>query len=148
MSPYKNKEDKLTNDRKRYQRKKTTIKKKIREYYHKNRKRIRKRRHELFIKNRGEVNEAARRYYWKLRTEMIRAYGGECVCCGESESLFLELDHIKNDGWKRKDKSAGTLYRQVRREGFPKDKFQLLCANCNQGKRRNQGLCPHQKKSL
>jgi predicted HNH restriction endonuclease len=30
----------------------------------------------------------------------------------------------------------------LKRQGFPKDEFQLLCSNCNQAKHR-YGQCPH-----
>ncbi len=38
---------------------------------------------------------------------------------------------------------AKQLYAEVKRQGFPKDKYQLLCSNCNQGKKRGGGICPH-----
>ena len=31
----------------------------------------------------------------------------------------------------------------LKRQGWPKDGYQLLCANCNQGRARNGGVCPH-----
>jgi hypothetical protein len=39
-----------------------------------------------------------RKFYGALRAELIAAYGGRCACCGESESIFLDLDHVNNDG--------------------------------------------------
>lgn len=30
----------------------------------------------------------------RVREEMLAAYGGRCMCCGEDEPMFLELDHI------------------------------------------------------
>jgi hypothetical protein len=30
--------------------------------------------------------------------EMLSAYGGKCVCCGESEYKFLAIDHINGGG--------------------------------------------------
>lgn len=35
------------------------------------------------------------------------------------------------------------LYRSLKRRGFPKDRFRLLCANCNLGRYLNGGVCPH-----
>ena len=115
-------------------------------YYAETADKFREHRAKFRANNRQLVNGYARKSYWKIRKEIIQAYGSECACCSEAEPLFLELDHIANDGWKRKDKGSQTLYRQVKREGFPKDKYQLLCANCNQGKRRNKGICPHQQR--
>lgn len=84
----------------------------------------------------------------KLRAEMLAAYGGACNCCGEAEPLFLDLDHIHNDGAAhRKALGNGTqVLLAIQAEGWPVDRFQILCCNCNQGKARNGGVCPHQAK--
>lgn len=78
------------------------------------------------------------------------AYGGyKCACCGETEPLFLEIDHVNNDGnilryGKAKQRLKGNnLYYWLRRHKYP-DGFQVLCSSCNQGKHRNGGVCPHQ----
>lgn len=78
----------------------------------------------------------------KLRGEVINAYGGKCNCCGESELVFLALDHVNGGG--RKDmKENGTKahYRRAKRENYPPT-FQVLCHNCNMAKHIN-GICPH-----
>jgi hypothetical protein len=87
----------------------------------------------------------------RLRDLVFAAYGGYCcVCCGETEPLFLHIDHINNDGARHRreilggKKSSGqSVYRWLRVNGFPPG-FQVLCANCNLGKHRNGGVCPHQ----
>jgi hypothetical protein len=82
-----------------------------------------------------------------LREQILREYGGVCVCCGESEPKFLSIDHINNDGAEHRKEvgHGGRLYRWLRRNGFPKDNYQLLCMNCNFAKGR-YGLCPHVEK--
>src|SRR5262252_4538483 len=45
---------------------------------------------------RERPKQIARR--WAQRLEMIAAYGGECACCGETEPVFLTLDHVNGDG--------------------------------------------------
>ena len=81
-----------------------------------------------------------------LRDAAFQAYGGfVCACCGETERAFLQLDHIANDGCKhRKEYKVGGpgLYRWLKRAGYPPI-LQVLCANCNFGKRMNGGVCPH-----
>ncbi len=150
MSPYKNIEDQKESDRKKYERNKEVIKRKNRDYYRKHRERLRKRRLELAPKHRIKHNKRERERYAKLRIEVLLAYGNKCVCCGEKGIYFLELDHINNDGAEHrrelKTGGAGATYKYVKKHNFPKDRFQLLCANCNQGKRRNGGICPHKKK--
>ena len=85
-------------------------------------------------------------YRNNLRNEVVMAYGGKCACCGEKNFLFLTVDHPKNDGAKhRRETGCGTgikFYNWLRLRGYPKD-FQILCWNCNCGKRDNGGICPH-----
>ncbi len=149
--PYKNIEDQKESDRKRYEKNKETIKHHVMEYYYKNKKRIRERRLELSNRHKIKNNERERIRYANLRQEILDVYGRECACCGEKETLFLELDHVNNDGKEHRIKlkmgGAKATYRDVKKHNYPKD-YQLLCANCNQGKRRNRGICPHKKKSL
>lgn len=93
--------------------------------------------------------ETMRKWRARIRAEMITNYGGKCVCCGESEPEFLSIDHI-NGGGRAHIKQLGNstmLYAELKRLGFPKDKYRLLCMNCNFtfGKR---GYCPHERKRL
>lgn len=78
-----------------------------------------------------------RRLRAALRLETIEAYGGRCVCCGEDWPMFLTIDHIDGDGWLEKGK-GWHLYKRLKSQGWPKDKYQLLCFNCNSAK----GQCP------
>lgn len=97
-------------------------------------------------------NEQRRQYRanWrsKLRADVLKGYGGRCVCCGEDQAVFLDVDHVNGDGAEhRKVVRAGVngLYAQLRRQGYP-DGFQLLCRNCNWGKYINGGVCPHRSR--
>ena len=83
----------------------------------------------------------------KYRDIVYAAYGNVCNCCGETNSLFLTVDHVNNDGHKDKDKngdrySGTSLYIRIIKADFPPE-FQILCYNCNMGKARNKGVCPH-----
>lgn len=85
----------------------------------------------------------------KLRMIVFSAYGGyKCACCGETEPTFLSIDHVHNDGYARgkagEPRSGEPLYQMLIKRNFPPD-FQILCMNCNHGKSRNGGICPHQK---
>lgn len=92
---------------------------------------------------------AARNYYFRQQHDAIMAYGGyKCACCGETEPLFLSIDHVNNDG-KEHRKQLGTLggakfYKDLRERGWPEG-FQVLCMNCNHGRHRNGGICPHKE---
>ena len=88
-------------------------------------------------------------YYYRLQFAAIQAYGGyRCACCGETEPLFLTLDHTNNDGAARRRElgflGGARLYEWLRDNGYPKG-FQVLCMNCNQGRHRNGGTCPHKQ---
>ncbi len=80
-----------------------------------------------------------------LRAELIAAYGSACACCGERHPLFLDLDHVENDGaaHRREVGNSTQVMLQLREQGWPRGRYQLLCCNCNQGKARNGGVCPH-----
>lgn len=99
--------------------------------------------------NRKEMNRDRER---ANRDLVYGAYGNQCVCCGETNPFFLSIDHVNNDGNKhrrtklRKDGTPGYsntyLYREIIKNNYP-DAYQLLCMNCNMGKQRNGGICPH-----
>lgn len=85
-----------------------------------------------------------------IKKSIMKEYGGKCVCCGENNIKFLSIDHIRNDGNKHRKqigsygRSGTGMYLWLKKHGFPKDNFQLLCFNCNLGKAHNGGICPHQ----
>lgn len=82
----------------------------------------------------------------KLKTDAMNAYGGcRCVCCGESEIDFLNIDHIDGGGTQhRKTIGAGVkFYRWLRNNQYPTG-YQVLCANCNLGKHICH-QCPHKR---
>jgi hypothetical protein len=80
---------------------------------------------------------------------VFEAYGGyKCNCCGENEPMFLSIDHIDNDGANERKSGkycgSGTgFYQWLRKSKFPLG-YQVLCMNCNTGKHKNGGVCPHQ----
>src|SRR6266567_4357200 len=49
-------------------------------------------------RNREVLRHNQNRLKAKLRREVLAAYGGKCVCCGESHPEFLAIDHVNNDG--------------------------------------------------
>ncbi len=91
-------------------------------------------------------NLAFKRRRAKIRNMVIQHYGGRCICCGETEPLFLSLDHINNDGASHRKKigvfGGAEFYEWVLKNKFPA-RLQILCHNCNIGKHRNGGFCPH-----
>ncbi len=102
------------------------------------------------VRRRRSVNPEARllverRARLKLKQTVLQALGGVCACCGENQLEFLSVDHINGGGTQHRrtlSSGSGDLYRAVKKEGFPKDHYQVLCHNCNWGKYVN-GCCPH-----
>lgn len=94
-------------------------------------------------KNRPERLKRMRDYYARLRNELFEAYGNKCKCCGEDRKEFFAVDHIHGGGNLEK-RNLGTrpLYRKIKAEGYPKDKYQILCHNCNMSLG-FYGYCPH-----
>lgn len=81
-------------------------------------------------------------YKLKLRQDLLDAYGHKCACCGETTDEFLELDHINGGGNKHRKLETKDLYSLLKKQGYPKDKYRLLCANCNHSLGM-KGYCPH-----
>jgi hypothetical protein len=88
----------------------------------------------------------------RCRDQVFNAYGGyKCNCCGETERMFLSIDHVNNDGAEErksgKYRGSGTgFYVWLRKSNFPSG-YQVLCMNCQIGKHKNGGVCPHQQKA-
>lgn len=101
--------------------------------------------------NLDRVNVYRKKTALKLRSDVFEAYGGKCLCCGETTLLFLTIDHIDGDGNRHRKKvlgshlKAGThFYRWLRQNDYPSG-FRILCFNCNMGRHRNGGVCPHER---
>lgn len=92
-------------------------------------------------------------YYNRRREIVFDFFGDKCACCGETERMFLSVDHINNDGnIQRKQTTDGgrDMYRKLTNAilaGNPPKDLQLLCRNCNWGKHVNGGVCPHTLRS-
>lgn len=84
------------------------------------------------------------------RKEIIHHYSDgkmECACCSEKIFEFLTIDHIiavtKSIEWKNRETN---LLHMLKKNNFPKG-IQILCFNCNYGKR-NYNECPHKKHNV
>ncbi len=91
-----------------------------------------------------------KRKVWSKRTKLktkdkvFNHYGGYiCRCCGETTKQFLSIDHIHGGGEKhRKEIGRSETYRWLVKNNFPEG-YQVLCMNCQFGRRMNNGICPH-----
>lgn len=92
-------------------------------------------------------NKRKKDHYDSVKVIVFNHYGNNCACCGESNRLFLTIDHINNDGYLHREGSGQRfsgirLYCYIKANNFPAT-YQVLCMNCNFGKRMNNGVCPH-----
>ncbi len=98
-------------------------------------------------RNPGRAEAANRQWIAINRRAVLEHYsGGEphCACCGETEFVFLALDHINDDGYLERSQagySRAGFWSGLIRRGFPSG-YQVLCHNCNWAK--SHGGCPHQ----
>jgi hypothetical protein len=94
-------------------------------------------------KNRLHLNRSKQLEREVLKREVFAEYGNVCACCPEDRYEFLSIDHIEGGGKNKVPNCTGKdLYRWLRKNGHPKDKFRLLCHNCNQSMG-YYGYCPH-----
>lgn len=100
---------------------------------------------EIYARTRASSDRSNR----KIREKAVSALGGHCQCCGEVEIEFLTIDHV--GGWGKYHLREGrgqpltgsSLWREVVRQGAPRDMYQVLCMNCNYVIRYGK-TCPHQ----
>jgi hypothetical protein len=89
---------------------------------------------------------------YRLKHEAILAYGGyRCACpgCTETDPMFLTIDHVNDDGHvqRRQGLTGLTLFRWLQKNNYPPG-YRVLCFNCNLGRYRNGGICPHVCESI
>jgi hypothetical protein len=134
---------------------------KSREYYKKNKEKIQAFCHtpeyrakervwkKAYLK-RPDVKEKSRKRGIAFRQKVLQeafAFFGPCACCGESNPMFLSLDHINGNGSeeRRNGLYTITILEKLRREGWPEDAkkmYRFLCYNCN-FTIGHYGYCPH-----
>ncbi len=81
--------------------------------------------------------------YLRIKRTVILRQGKRCACCKETDIRLLTLDHKNNDGSAERAEIAGIFYRELYRIGKKRKDLQVLCYNCNFGRARNGGICPH-----
>jgi len=83
------------------------------------------------------------RYPIDPRSKLILFLGGKCSKCGDTNLEYLEVDHIKGDGWedrvyfKKNQINIWNYYLIFLEEAA--EKLQLLCVDCHKEKTRENG---------
>lgn len=90
-------------------------------------------------------HRAQQKIYRRIRKmEFMLAYGGKCVCCGETKLDLLTIEHIRNKGYKLIYDVPYMLASKLKKLGWPKG-YTVLCYNCNMSTK-DGSPCVHNKK--
>ena len=84
-----------------------------------------------------------------IKSKLLEEMGSACVCCDERDPMYLQIDHVFNDGHiDRKKMRGGSLsyYLLLKIWNETPERLQLLCANCNHAKAKNGGVIYRPKK--
>lgn len=156
---FKNKSDGLAYRRKWYSENKEKMRGYFRIYREKNREKVRmwdkdfkerekerlkKERHEQYVKHKKWHQDYGANNRQRLKKSVLDSLGGHCFCCGETDMAFLTVEHLLKDGAKHRREVKSRVYVDILRRGSPRDKYAVLCMNCNFATRFNK-KCPHQK---
>jgi hypothetical protein len=102
-----------------------------------------------FPKEHGEIRRyicwacRAQREQAQQKLRLLSSLGWKCACCGETMPAFLTLEH-KLGRVEHKGLTTFQIYARAAKEGWPTNKYELLCMNCNFAKG-HFGECPHRK---
>lgn len=98
-----------------------------------------------YKKSRYEYNKKYQEIHReKYRYLVFSHYGLSCKCCGESTIKLLTIDHINNDGKQHRQQIKSGFYKWIVDSNYPEG-LQTLCMNCNWGRAKNRGICPHKE---
>jgi hypothetical protein len=140
------KEQLLVQRRAEYHAAPTRHRDKAREWQRANKTRRREKDKAWWAANKEYAKVKTKEHRRRLREELLAAYGGCCTCCGEARFEFLAIDHINGDGARERSRNGGLvgerMARWLRANGYPRDRYQLLCHNCNFAKGKDR-TCPH-----
>jgi hypothetical protein len=96
-------------------------------------------------KHREKLAKKNKERYKKLKADLIRLYGSQCACCGETSVEFLALDHVHRDGtFHRAFENPKSLYARLVKENRRLSEYRLLCHNCTCSLG-FYGYCPHEE---
>ena len=109
--------------------------------------------HKKEIKAKGAAYRATHKkeigaYRATVKVEAFNTYGGPiCICCGETEMDFLSIEHRNGDGAEHRRKIGRVnMYSWLKANDYPQGLgLEVLCMNCQTGRRLNSGRCPHEK---
>lgn len=99
--------------------------------------------------NPGKYKISRKKQKEELTERVFKLYGDECSYCGFDDRRALCIDHVKGDGYIERKQSGNSRLSLLRRVLRNPEKYQLLCANCNLIKaKENNELGSQEHKSI
>lgn len=89
-------------------------------------------------KNIASNMNKSKKYRLGLKQKLLDLYGHSCKMCGCEDEECLTLDHIFNNGSEDRKKMNNMDIYRVAVENYSPEKYQILCANCNSGRKRKE----------
>ena len=86
-------------------------------------------------KGKLDLKIARKNYRERIRRETLEILGNKCVRCGFDVCRALQIDHINGGGHQERKKQGYDVNIMLRNVINHREKYQLLCANCNVIKR-------------
>lgn len=121
-----------------------------RKWRHANKKHLRRYNKKRYAEAPGVAEARDKLYRISQKQTVLRYYGEECACCGETRYPFLTIDHINGGGKRHRDeikRKGNTFYTWLVQNNFPPG-FRTLCWNCNRAYFYFKGKCPHRNPEL
>ena len=112
---------------------------------------FKRKRYEWYYKNQEFKKQYRKDRSRNIMIQVLHHYSKgriECICCGEKIIGFLTIDHVNGGGNKHRRElgmrniAGVNFYEWLKRNKFP-DGYQVMCFNCNCGRSRVGGECPH-----
>lgn len=89
------------------------------------------------LKHKDKKCRLAREYNKRMRDAVFAILGNLCKRCGFTDERALQIDHVHGGGCKEKRNMTVNYYKMVLQKLLAKSSdYQILCANCNWIKKR------------
>lgn len=87
-------------------------------------------------RNNPQIKQNNVKYKKDIRSNLIAFMGGKCNDCVIDNPLLLTIDHVNNDGKCERHFLGIQMWVRILDGRLEKDRYQLLCWNCNEKKYR------------
>lgn len=103
--------------------------------------RLKKNSRSSYLRCRDKSLKWHKEHWLKMRLELIQGLGGKCIKCDYSDYRALQVDHVFGGGVKelKANKNFKSPRRYLQHILENRERYQLLCANCNWIKRDERG---------